>query len=139
MFGAIGPLEALGWISLLSVVILGCILLIRPPRHERRPSLVNMFAAFLHVQTLVFFLCVPVVRAAAAYLTLSYEPYLFDAYIALFTVILNFTIGGVFLVLVSFRYNTTPKIEWMPAVSVLLALISLWAMWHFRLAIMVKY
>lgn len=136
---ALGPIEALGWLSLFSVVIIGCILLILPPRQDRRLSLVNAFAAFLHVQTLVFFLCVPVMRGYTGYLTLSNEPYLFDAYIAQFSIILNFTISGVFLVLVSLRHRTTPKIEWMPAVSVFLALISLFAMWHLRMAIMVKY
>lgn len=136
IFEGSGPIEAAGWLSLLIVIIIGCILVKVPPRSGRRTSLVDVFAACLHVQILIFILCVPFARAAAVYATLSVEPYVFNMLFTATAVLLNFTISGALLVLVSLRHKTTPTLEWMPAVSVLIAVISLFAQLQFRMTLL---
>lgn len=130
-----GPIWIFGWLSLAAVIITGCILLWLPPRRSRRVSLVDMYAACLHIQLLIFILCVPLSLAAVAYMTLRPIPGVIarDMLIAAGSVLVNLIISGAFLVSVSLRHRTTPAIEWMPAISVLMTILSLFAAWECRM------
>ena len=134
-----GPIGVFGWFSLLFVIIMGCILLMVPPRSGRRISLVDVFAACLHIQMLIFILCVPLPLVGAAYLTLSARPYVIDSFVAPASVILNFTISGALLVAVALRHRTPPTIEWLPAVSLLASIISLFAVWQLTMAAFIPF
>jgi hypothetical protein len=93
---------------------------------------------------LIFILCVPLPLVVAAYIS-DYNlsdynrGYVTDAFVASGSVILDFTISGALLVSVALRHRTRPTIEWLPAVSVLTSIISLFAVWQLRLAAFVPF
>lgn len=131
-----GPVCVFGWISLVVVIVMGCIMLCMSPRRDRRVPLVDVYAACLHIQLLFFILCVPLSRAAAAYISLESYPgaVTCDSLISAASVLLDFTVGGVFLASVSLRHRTVPTLEWLPVVSVIISIISLFAVWVLRMA-----
>lgn len=129
-----GPIGIFGWFSLLVVIIMGCKLLIMAPRSGRGASWVDIFAACLHVQTLIFIFCVPFSLACAVYMSFSNRVYVEDMMVSAASILMNITIGGVLLLSVSIRHRTTPTIEWLPAVSVLMSVISVLVAWQCRIA-----
>jgi hypothetical protein len=135
-FTRLGPIWIFGWSSLGLIIIIGFLLLCTPPRSDRRVSLVNIYAACLHIQVLIFILCVPLLLLVVPYMTLDPLPTVVvrDMLVAAVSVLLNSTIAGVFLVSVSLRHRTAPTIEWPPIVSVLISIISVFAVWELRVA-----
>ncbi len=134
-FLATGPLGHVGWLSLIVLIITGCVMMCLPPRpRDRVPA---TFLALVHTQFLFFSICLPVGLASRAYATLGpiADAYARDMVFAVWAIMIDLTVGLILTGLIALRHKTIPRVSWAPVICVTMVILDVFAIWGLKMVL----